>query len=215
MWAAVVDPFGNVAAVAYSGEEMRSQWLASRLIAAEKASTANALALPASAISTANLYSAAQPGGSLYGIAIAVLPNVTIAYGGNPNEYGTPTDFLVGKPIGGFIVFGGGFALYDRDGRLAGGLGVSGDIAGADHNIAWKLRHELALDYVPSGNNPVRVAGKPQDDNIVFDLDENTGKSASGWGHPVSSPASQAIALALPTTHPIRAVDKNVAARRA
>jgi hypothetical protein len=54
----------------------------------------------------------------------------------------------------------------------------------ADHNIAWKVRHLLELDYVPSGVDPVVIPGKPNDDNIVYDIDPKTGKSASGWGHP-------------------------------
>jgi hypothetical protein len=128
------------------------------------------------------------------------------AYEGNAEEFGLASDFLVGKPIGGFIVIGGGLALYNQDGRLIGGLGVYGDLACADHNVAWKLRHELRLDYVPSGNNPICVPGKPPDDNIVFDIDERTGKSLSGWGHPACSPATQAIGEALPTTHAIRAL---------
>jgi uncharacterized protein GlcG (DUF336 family) len=39
--------------------------------------------------------------------------------------------------------------LYAADGRIVGGLGVSGDYSCADHNIAWKVRHLLELDYVP------------------------------------------------------------------
>jgi uncharacterized protein GlcG (DUF336 family) len=45
-------------------------------------------------------------------------------------------------------------ALYAADGRIVGGLGVSGDYSCADHNIAWKVRHLLELDYVPSGVDP-------------------------------------------------------------
>ena len=37
--------------------------------------------------------------------------------------------------LGGINVFGGGLALYNSDGRLLGGLGVSGDSSCADHNI--------------------------------------------------------------------------------
>jgi uncharacterized protein GlcG (DUF336 family) len=34
---------------------------------------------------------------------------------------------MVGKPIGGVIVFGGGLPLYDTKGKIVGGLGLSGD----------------------------------------------------------------------------------------
>jgi len=39
-----------------------------RVISAQKANTANAFSLPQLALSTANLYSAVQPGGSLFGL---------------------------------------------------------------------------------------------------------------------------------------------------
>jgi len=66
-------------------------------------------------------------------------------------DYGSRKDFMVGKRIGGINVFGGGLALYDADGTLVGGLGVSGDASCADHNIAWKMRYNLRLDHVPAG----------------------------------------------------------------
>src|SRR4051794_28197016 len=42
-WAAVVDRDGTVCAVVFSGPDRSAQWPGSRVIAAEKASTANAL----------------------------------------------------------------------------------------------------------------------------------------------------------------------------
>src|ERR1700735_2620345 len=45
MWAAVVDRSGTVMAVAYSGKLVGDQWPGSRLIAAQKANTANGLSL--------------------------------------------------------------------------------------------------------------------------------------------------------------------------
>ena len=80
MWATIVDRDGTVCAVAFSGTDSHSQWLGSRVISAQKANTANAFSLDAGsagggsgqssglALSTANLYSAVQPGGSLYGL---------------------------------------------------------------------------------------------------------------------------------------------------
>lgn len=47
--------------------------------------------------------------------------------------------------------FGGGLALYNSTGALIGAIGVSGDSSCADHNIAWRTRHALFLDYVPAG----------------------------------------------------------------
>lgn len=63
MWA--TDRDGIVRVVAFSGQHRGDQWPGSRVISAQKAYTANAFSLPGLALSTANLYSAVQPGGSL------------------------------------------------------------------------------------------------------------------------------------------------------
>src|SRR5256886_4839710 len=151
MWAAVVDRSGLVVAVVFPGAAATDQWRGSRVIAPQKANTANAFSLPHLALSTANLYAASQPGGTLFGLQEANPTNEDVAYGGNASDYGTPRDFMVGKRIGGTNVFGGGVALYDADGTLVGGLGVSGDASCAGPNIAWKMRYNLQLDHVPAG----------------------------------------------------------------
>jgi len=166
------------------------------VIAAQKANTANAFSLPHLALSTANLYAATQPGGTLFGLQEANPTNEEVAYGGNAADYGTRKDFMVGKRIGGTNVFGGGLPLYDAAGTLVGGLGVSGDASCADHNIAWKMRYNLQLDHVPAG-----VADGGKDDNIIYDI--TNGVSASGFGHPECSATATSIGKALPTTHPI------------
>ena len=68
MWATLVDRDGVVCAVAFSGADRGAQWPGSRVISAQKANTANAFSLDGLALSTANLYSAVQPGGSLFGL---------------------------------------------------------------------------------------------------------------------------------------------------
>ncbi len=206
MWGAIVDRSGMVVAIAFTGAKEGDQWQGSRVIAAQKANTANAFSLPQLSLSTANLYSAVQPGGSLFGLQESNPVNTDAAYGGNAADYGTPNDYMVGKRIGGINVFGGGLALYDREGNLLGGVGVSGDASCADHNIAWKVRHLLNLDYVPAGVDPVVTVAGHTDDNIVYDIDPKTGKSPSGWGHPVCNAATEQIGLALPKTNPIRYV---------
>src|SRR3989442_14796733 len=92
-----------------------------------------------------------QADGTLFGLQQSNPTNEEVAYGGNAADYGSRKDFMVGKGIGGINVFGGGLALYDADGTLVGGLGVSGDASCADHNIAWKMRYNLRLDHVPAG----------------------------------------------------------------
>ena len=198
MWATVVNRDGVVCVVAFTGADRGDQWPGSRVISAQKANTANAFSLPGLALSTANIFSAVQPGGSLYGLQFSNPVDTSVAYGGDPAEYGQADDPMVGKRIGGVNVFGGGLALYDKDGKLLGGIGVSGDSSCADHNIAWKTRDTLKLDYVPAGVSATK------DDNIVYDIDAD-GTSAGGWGHPECSADATSIGNDLPTTHPIGA----------
>ncbi len=173
-WAAVVNRDGVVCAVVFSGPNRGAQWPGSRVIAAEKANTANAFSTNNFALATGNVYAGAQPGGPLYGIIGP--PNPAVAFAGDPNQFGQQTDPMIGKAIGGVIVFGGGLALYNAKGEIVGGLGVSGDTACADHVVAWKTRRALKFDTVPMG-----VAQGPSD-NLILDF--QNGVSPSGYGHP-------------------------------
>src|SRR5438046_10338895 len=67
MWAAVVDRNGLVVAVVFNGATHTAQWPGRRVIAAQKANTANAFSLPHLALATANPYSAAPPAAPLCG----------------------------------------------------------------------------------------------------------------------------------------------------
>src|SRR3954453_2606070 len=174
-WAALVGRDGIVCAVVYSGDQVSDQWPGRRAIAMEKATTANAFSLKGMALSTANLFALAQPGQSLYGIITASPPSPG-GNSGDPSQFGTPNDPMIGKRMGGVIVFGGGLALYDGN-DIVGGLGGSGDSACADHNVAWRVRNGLALDKVPAGANPQRK------DAIIYDMN-SAGQSASGFGPP-------------------------------
>jgi uncharacterized protein GlcG (DUF336 family) len=155
MWAAAVDETGKVCGIvntAGSGAAIgNSSWLGSRVIAVQKASTANAFSLDAFSISTANLYGLTQPGGSLFGLQHSNPVDASIAYLGSPDTYGTGNDPLVGKRVGGINVFGGGLALYNEQGIKIGAIGVSGDTSCTDHAVAWKIRHLLGFDNVPGG----------------------------------------------------------------
>lgn len=167
------------------------------MIAEQKAKTANAFSLPDVALSSANLYAAKQPeDGSLYGLQFSNPEDVSVAYGGNAEVYGSDKDFMIGKKIGGINVFGGGLALYDENGTLLGALGVSGDTSCADHNIAWKLRHLLELDYVPTGVHEVKGKMNQTNDNIVYDDVE--------WAHPVCSDKSREVSELFFKTRPFR-----------
>lgn len=200
MWATVVNRDGEVCAVTFSGADRGDQWPGSRVISAQKANTANAFSLPGLALSTSNLYSAVQPGGTLFGLQESNPVDTGVAYKGPAKNFGAENDPMVGERIGGVNVFGGGLALYNADGELVGAVGVSGDTSCTDHIIAWKLRHALNLDNVPAG---VSATG---DDNAVYDITFNADDhpvSASGWGHPDAGGGQAAIAANLPNTHPV------------
>ncbi len=219
MWATLVATDGTVCSVAFSGQTFTDQWLGSRVISAQKANTANAFSLglgstPGAsafgtaglALSTANLFTAVQPGGSLYGLQHSNPVDSEIAYGNEPNfppglnnaafqqgpsnaqDFGTPRDPMVGRRVGGVNVFGGGLAAY-RNGIRVGGIGVSGDTSCTDHMVAWRVRHALGLDQlhgVPGVN-----ADHSRPDNIIFDIipnggiptnDGGTGQAPNGTG---------------------------------
>jgi uncharacterized protein GlcG (DUF336 family) len=230
MWATLVAADGTVCLVVNSSSDpIQGQWLASRVISAQKAFTAATLSLgptPNSgsgtglatgklALSTANLYSAVQPGGSLFGLQHSNPVAAAQAYGDKVSpggvytgptdtwRYGGSADPMIGLVIGGVNVFGGGLALYTTGGNKVGGVGVSGDTSCTDHLIAWRVRRILDLDHLGAINGVSGDAQRP--DNIVFDITANpaggTGVSAGGWGHPAcgaANAAAKAIAGALP-----------------
>jgi uncharacterized protein GlcG (DUF336 family) len=198
MWGTIVDRDGVVCAVAFSGVNRGAQWPGSRVISAQKANTANAFSLDASSssngsgqpnglsLSTANLYSAVQPGGSLFGLQESNPVDTEVSYRGPSNQYGTIDDPMVGWKIGGVNVFGGGLALYGPGKRIIGAVGVSGDTSCADHDISWRVRHILKLDHLSGVGGVSGDAAHP--DNIIYDIAPNpsggTGISAGGFGHP-------------------------------
>jgi len=160
MWSAVVDRDGVLCSVVVVGDA----WPGSRAISIAKANTANAFSNDGLALSTANLYAATQPGGSLYGL-------------NNSNPFNPdflPLDSGIGRVPGGVITFGGGVALY-KDRKVIGGLGVSGDSACADHVIAYRMRRNVKLDGIPGG------VGFNHTDNIDYAA---TGATPTGFQHP-------------------------------
>jgi uncharacterized protein GlcG (DUF336 family) len=174
-WAVIVNRDGIGCAVVFSGTTRSQEWPGSRVIAASKANTANGLSSSDYALSTANVYAAAQPGQSLYSLDVSAPPNPQAVFG-DPTSFGTPNDPMVGKAVGGIIVFGGGLPLYSPQGKILGSLGLSGDTSCADHVMAWKVRHTLGLDAVPMGPSP------DHNDNMILDF--VNGHSPSGFGHP-------------------------------
>ncbi len=166
MWAAIVDRHGVLCGVAKTGDA----WPYSRQIAIAKAGTANGLSNNQLALSTANLYSPTQPGGSLYGLNESNPYNAFF----NNETTGSGPGSGVGHTPGGIITFGGGVALY-ANGAVIGGLGVSGDTSCADHAIAYRMRQLLGLSAIPGG------VGLNDTDNIVYLA---SGEIPNGFKHP-------------------------------
>lgn len=199
MWGTVVNRDGVVCAVAFTGASIGAQWPGSRVISAQKANTANAFSLPGLSLSTANLWAAVQPGGSLFGLQHSNPVATDVAYRGPSANYGGSADPMVGRKIGGVNVFGGGLALYNNAHVLVGAVGVSGDTSCADHNIAWRTRATLTLDYVPGGVGP---AGRA--DNINYQGLVPVPSLQADFSHPICAVAGvdgvSAISASLPLT---------------
>ena len=151
MWAAIVNRAGEICATVASTDDSTQVWPGSQAIAKSKAYTANAFSVDALALSTARLYTFTQPGHSLWSLGQS---NPF-----NPESLQPPSLPNQGRNAitGGLIFFGGGVPLY-RNGRIVGGLGISGDTSCTDHEIAKRVR-ELG------GMNP---PGGSQVDDIVY-----------------------------------------------
>jgi len=196
MWGTIVNRDGVVCAVAFTGANRGSQWPGSRVISAQKANTANAFSLPGLALSTANLWAAVQPGGSLYGLQHSNPVDTNTAYQGPASNFGQQNDPMTGRRIGGINVFGGGLALYNSKKQIVGAIGVSGDTSCADHNIAWRTRHTLNLDWVPAG---VGVNG---DDNINYQGIVAVPSVPNDFSHPICKIGGQNLVSAISASLP-------------
>jgi len=133
-WGAVVNRKGEVCLVVPPSDSAGGFWPGSRSISMAKAFTANGFSTDTLPLSTARLYTFTQPGHSLWGVS---QPEPF-----NPDCLNPATNTRI---CGGAIAFGGGVPLY-RNGRIVGGLGISGDTPCADHEIAKRIRHLARLD---------------------------------------------------------------------
>jgi uncharacterized protein GlcG (DUF336 family) len=154
MWSAIVDRQGVLCSVIRSDPDA---WPGSRSIAIAKASTANDFSNDKLALSTANLYSFAQPANTATPRLVQTFPAGSLYGLNNSNPFNPAFQAQgtgVGQVPGGIITFGGGVALYVR-GQVIGGLGVSGDTACADHAIAYRMRAAAGLNSTPTDDNIV------------------------------------------------------------
>jgi uncharacterized protein GlcG (DUF336 family) len=147
MWAAIVDRRGILCTITKVGDA----WPGSRQIAIAKASSANDFSNDKLALSTANLYGATIPQGSLFGL------NTSNTFNPVANDPRIPA---VGSVPGGIITFGGGVPLY-LGSTVIGGLGVSGDTACADHDVAYVTRQMAIGQHI--------VSAPVTNDNIVYE----------------------------------------------
>lgn len=176
MWVAVVNRDGKLCAVANSQDDPTQVWPGSQSIAKAKAYTANAFSLDALPLSTAELYTFTQPGHSLWSLGQAnpfdpqaLAPTGT--QGGGDNQI-----------TGGMIFFGGGVPIY-KNGKIIGGLGVSGDTSCTDHEIAKRVR-DLAGLNPPGGATADDISYSSVDGASVFThpLCLNTYRNGSSIG---------------------------------
>lgn len=164
MWGAIVNRDGELCSISTSTDDPKQVWPGSQAIAKSKAYTANAFSLDNLALSTAQLYTLTQPGHSLWSLGQSNLFDTKYL-----NEPKVSSEGKNQIP-GGLIFFGGGVALY-RNGKVIGGLGISGDTSCADHEIAKRVRTLLGL-------NP---AAGPSTDDISYSAVDG----ASVFTHPL------------------------------
>ena len=115
MHVAVVDPTGKELGF----RSMEGAWPVSIDIALAKAYTAAAVSSDENAVSSRSVGFLTQPGGPLWNV-------------GHSNDPGTGDETVEER---GLIEFPGGLPLY-KDGRLVGGIGVSGDGVDQDEDVA-------------------------------------------------------------------------------
>lgn len=131
----VVDRTGDI----IGRRSMADAWVGSVSIAHAKAYSAMAFSSDQNALSTRSLWALSQPGGPLWNI-------------GNSNQSSIP-----GLP--GLILFPGGLPLYEN-GRLLGGIGVSGDGVDEDEQVAragsigFEASPTIRVDAVTGGAVP-------------------------------------------------------------
>ena len=164
MWGAVVNRSGQVCALAVSTDDPTQVWPGSQAIAKSKAYTTNAFSLDVLPLSTARLYTFTQPGHSLWSLGQSNLFN--------PRFLAPPSEGAEGgkKIEGGLIFFGGGVPLY-KNGKIIGGLGVSGDTSCTDHEIAKRVRAAAGLN--------------PPGGSLVDDISYSSVDGASAFTHPL------------------------------
>lgn len=192
-WLVEVDATGTVCAVVTALDNpdvtTNQSGLGHRILAAYKANTSNIWSHDRISLASGNFYALTLPGGQMYGTTLPTLAMDKLDVG-NPKQWGTKRDPMIGKRVGGFSPLAGGLALFNAEHHKVGAIGVSGNPFCTAHTVAWKVRERLAAGAYTVKNVPGGVANGYTNDALIQDLSATTApgtafSSASGFGHPV------------------------------
>lgn len=190
-WLTEVDSSGIVCAIVHNlpaGTDVTAHLAIShRIIAVQKAAISNGYSrsngTPGTglAVSSANIFFGSQFSELAQGLDS--LSNTQInPFAGDPKKWGTPSDPLVGKRVGGTAAVPGGISLWNKEKIKVGAIGASGDFRCTDHVIAWKAREKLRSGAYSVANVPGGLSSA-HNDALVQDVDPVTRQSVSGYGY--------------------------------
>jgi hypothetical protein len=127
-----------------------------------------------------------MPGGQLFGTSLNSIDSILLN-GTNSSLWGTTSDPMIGKIVGGYLPVAGGLPLYNSNKKKVGAIGVSGDTYCTSHVVAWKVRQQLAGGAFSVANVPGGVANKYSNDALIQDINPSAAPgslaySPSGFG---------------------------------
>lgn len=191
VWLTEVDSSGIVCAITHNlpaGTDV-TQHLAinHRILSTQKAAISNGFSrsngVPGTglAVSSANIFFGSQFNEVAQGLDSLANSQLN-PFVGDPKTWGTPSDPLVGKRIGGTAAVPGGLSLWDSTKTKVGAIAISGDFRCTDHVIAWKVREKLRKGAYSVANVPYGLSSA-HNDALVQDVDPVTRQSKSGYGY--------------------------------
>lgn len=190
-WLTEVDSSGVVCAIVHNlpADTDVTEHLAinHRILSAQKAaisngfSRSNGVSGTGLGVSSANIFFGSQFNEVAQGLDSLVNSQVN-PFSGDPKKWGTTSDPLVGKRVGGNAAIPGGLSLWNSAKTKVGAIGASGDFRCTDHVIAWKVREVLRKGAYTVANVPFGLSSA-HNDALVQDVDPVTRQSKSGYGY--------------------------------
>jgi len=191
VWVTEVDSSGTVCAIVHNlptGADVTEHLAIShRINSAQRAAISNGFSrsngTPGTglAVSSANIFFGSQFSELAQGLD--ALANTQLnPFVGNPKTWGTPSDPLVGKRVGGTAAVPGAISLWNNKRIKVGAIGVAGDFRCTDHVIAWKVRELIGKGAYGVANVPGGLSSA-NNDALVQDVDPVTSQSKSGYGY--------------------------------